>query len=342
MLHEDGATAANSLGQLFSQKLNKRITPIDTCINRENPNRKLSSSRALVAGFDPRGTFGGVIPHGFTHGYWTMNQSPIAVPEDGAGADKDYIARILMEFDLDDAGITTGDKIESAQLTLHFYRSKSIQGGSEFMFDFHRFHPGLTGNTGDIGGGNGDDKFKETATWWEYEFSGGATYDSTKVWGQVQGTGATGSFAVSSGSTHGANRWEFQGLGATGSTAEHISAALPHGPTGWTDFSGGPAGFDQDAFSDSLYGLGFTASSTTVKAGKKLVVDFKGAVQDALNYYNNKLRVMIKLRNDEAFDGTTNRAYVTFYSSEAEGGLSTINVLRDAKYSPALHITYLR
>ena len=342
MLHEDGVTASNVLGQLYTAKIHKRIIPKhDVCINRENPNRKLPNSRALVTGFDPGARFGGVINHGFTHGYWTMNAGG-PDPFDGAGAKKDYVSRILLEFDLDDAGITNGDFIEDARLTLTYYRSKSIQGGKEFVFDFHRFHPGLTGNTGDDFGRN-DNKFTENATWWEYDHSASATMDTGQTWGQLlyNGvSGATGTFALTDGASHGASRWEFQGLGATGSTAEHL--AVGHGATGWVDYSGGPVGSDQDTYADTVYELGFTASSTNVQAGKQLVVDVRTPVNDALSYYNNKVRIMIKLRNDEAFDGTTDRAYLTFYSSEAEGGLTTVNVLRDAKYSPALHITYLR
>jgi len=346
MLHEDGGvTASGAQGDLFAAKIYKRIVPTqDVCINRENPNRKVPNNKALVAGFDPRGTFAGIVPHGFTHGYWTLNTNPHIHPEDGAGntLEGDYVARTLIEFDLDDAGITNGDYIEDATLVLYFYRSKSIQGGSEFMFDIHRFHPGLTGNTGDIGGRN-DDKFKETATWWEYDFSGGATYDSTKVWRELA-TGATGTFAATDGATHGSNRWEEQGLGISGSTAEHL--AVGHGATGWKDFSGGPVGSDQDAFADNIYSLGFTANSTTVKAGTRLEVDIRTAVNDALSYYNNKLRLMIKLRDDDMMDGTTNRAYVSFYSSEAEkytiGSPSTVSALVDSRYSPSLHVTYLR
>ena len=358
MLHEGATSGIDAIGFQHSKKIYKRIIPRkDTCVNRENPNRKLPSSRALVCGFDPRGVFGGVINHGFTHGYWTLNTAPFATPEDGAGNQKgrpmssnpggDYVARILLEFDLDDAGITAGDKIEDARLVLTYYRSKSIQGGKEFTFDFHRFHPGLTGNTGDING-RSDNKFTENATWWEYNFSNGVTYDAARHWGQIQGIGATGSFAVSSGATHGANRWEFQGLGATGSTAEHLNtfttgAGLQyHGVTGWKDFSGGPAGSDQDAYADSIYIPGFVAKSTNVKAGKTLTIDLRNAVTDALSYYNNKVRIMIKLRNDEAFDGTSDRAYLTFFSSESESGLPQVSAIRSAKYSPALHITYLR
>lgn len=481
MLHEDGATAADASGQLHSAKIYKRIVPKkDLCINRENPNRKLPRSRALVAGFDPRGTFGGVIPHGFTHGYWTMNRSPDQQPaEDGAGNtySGDYVSRILLEFDLDDAGLTAGDKVEDATLSLYFYRSKSIQGGSEFTFDFHRFHPGLTANRGgsasasasitcDIipgtdvygdtltitdatgralvftagapndnstrtfktgatsqknvlinlynrivatthgftgtngitgAGANGDtdylvdhgsdvwelrlvnygpasvgpsgnvsivtsdpklltgatgtitgfsggslggnsETFTENATWWEHDFSGGATYDSTKTWTALA-SGATGNFSAT-GVSQGTRRWEEQGLGISGSTAEHTVSDV----TLYKDFSGGPAGSDQDQFADNIYSLGFTANSTTVKANKRLELDVQTAVVDALENYDNKLRIMIKLRDDDMMDGTSDRAYVTFYSSEAEGTLSAVDfrATNDAKFSPSLQVTYLR
>ena len=357
MLHSDGATASAAFGQPHTTKHYKRIVPRkDACINRENPNRKMPKHKSLVAGFDPSGTFGGVVPHGFTHGYWTLNQPSPVQPADNAGADSDYIARTLIEFDLDDAGITNGDSIEDATLVLHFYRSKSVDASAGVvLFDIHRFHPGLTGNTGDIGG-RSDNKFTENATWWEYDYTGSATMDAAKTWNELvyNGvTGATGNFedtvnvaggAAGITSEHGTYRWEVQGLGATGSTAEHL--AVGHGPTGWTDYSGGPVGSDQDAYADNIYDLGFTANAHSVIAGTKLEVNMKSAVQDALSNYNNKVRLMIKLRNDEAYDGTAYKAYVAFYSGESEayvlGGTSKVSALVDAKYTPALHITYLR
>jgi hypothetical protein len=349
-IHEDGlGITQGPEGNLYVRKTYKRITPDHDCsINRENPNRKMPSARALVVGYDGAGNFANTIPHGATHGYWTLaNILPQFCPFDGAGASGNYIARSLFEFDLDDAGITAADNIESAKLTLHYYKSKSIKENGDYAFDLHRFHPGLTGNTGGDGHAH-DNKFTSNATWWEYDYTNTATGCSP---GYVCGvSGCTGTFLGTSGGTHGTYRWEYQGLGATGSTAEHTNTGIG-GATGWLDYSGGPVGSNQDEYSDNLY-TGFTASRIgqyAVIAGAKLELDITDAVTDAKDNYNNKLRFMIKLRNDHAFEaGATteqNRLWIAFHSSEAEtdigrGGISDVSSVSAAKYSPSLHITY--
>ena len=139
-------------------------------------------------------------------------------------------------------------------------------------------------------------------------------------------------------------------MGATGSTAEHTNTGIG-GATGWLDYSGGPVGSNQDEFADNLY-TGFTASKNgqyAVKAGGKLSLDITEAVTDAMDNYNNKLRFMIKLRNDHTFEaGATtekNRLWIAFHSSEAEadigpGGISDVSTVSLPKYAPSLHITY--
>ena len=349
-LHEDavGITQGPE-GDIYSSKVHKRITPKHDCsINRENPNRKMPSNPALVVGYDGSGNFDRVVPHGATHGYWTLaNVIPMFCPFDGAGASGNYIARSLLEFDLDDAGITAGDLIESATLRLTYYKSKTIRQDSEFAFDLHRVHPGLTGNTGGDAH-NYDSKFTSNATWWEYDFTDTATGCSP---GFVCGvTSGIGTFLVTQGGTHGTKRWEYQGLGYTGSTAEHSNTGIG-GATGWVDYSGGPVGSDQDSYSDNLY-TGFTASKSgnhAVRANKVLDFDVTEALTDAQTYYNNKLRFMIKLRDDHTFEaGATtekNRIFVSFHSSEAENGIgpsgiSDVSVIQMPKYAPSIHVTY--
>ena len=503
-LHEDavGITQGPE-GDIYSSKVHKRITPKHDCsINRENPNRKMPSNPALVVGYDGSGNFDRVVPHGATHGYWTLaNVIPMFCPFDGAGASGNYIARSLLEFDLDDAGITAGDLIESATLRLTYYKSKTIRQDSEFAFDLHRVHPGLTGNTGgnasatavdaidtsgyttsnadasftiaiptsagglggtavtilldedkddgtqataaantitigtfdasenddmvadfiinaingvaagrfiyasegngqsghdlgitakqgssqtkitltmDLGGESGNisdalasasgvniidvtdftggsiyghahsDKMTSNATWWEYDFTNTATGCSP---GFVCGvTSGIGTFLVTQGGTHGTKRWEYQGLGYTGSTAEHSNTGIG-GATGWVDYSGGPVGSDQDSYSDNLY-TGFTASKSgnhSVRANKVLDFDVTEALTDAQTYYNNKLRFMIKLRDDHTFEaGATtekNRIFVSFHSSEAENGIgplgiSDVSAIKMPTYAPSIHVTY--
>ena len=76
-LHEGASGEGNSGGVVHDNKVYKLIKPTkDCCINRENPNRIMSDSDALVVGFAPDGHFRGAIPHGFTHGYWTQNMFP--------------------------------------------------------------------------------------------------------------------------------------------------------------------------------------------------------------------------------------------------------------------------
>ena len=107
MLHSDGVTAGrDSGGHFHTARIYKRITPKkDLCINRENPHRKLPNSSALVVGFDGKGDFQNVIKDGLTHGYWTLSRS-LTTPEDHGGSAGDYVARTLIEFDLNDSGIT--------------------------------------------------------------------------------------------------------------------------------------------------------------------------------------------------------------------------------------------
>ena len=303
----------------------------------------MSDSDALVVGFAPDGHFRGAIPHGFTHGYWTQNMFPSGNPVDGAGHDEDYVARILMEFDLDNAGVVTADRLESAVLTLYYYMSHTVSGGTGALtFDVHRMHPGTTH-------GVTNSPFTENATWWEFDHTGGATYDGDLAWSALPYngfSGATGNFNYTNkhghGISFGENAWDAQGLGMTGGTAEH-SADPEHALGQWYDYSGGPAGSNQNAYADNLYNYNFTASKSSIVAGDKLELDIIDAVQDAMDNYDNKLRIMIKLREDTGYDGSKHEAFIAFHSSEAEGYrldiLSPVETGK-AKYTPSIHLVY--
>ena len=322
MLHEGGLSGPSE-GRLSSRIVSGK----DCSINRENPNRKLPSSSALVVGFDGRGHFSNIIPNGLTHGYWTLSQPNTQTPDDGAGHHRDYISRSILEFDLNNTGITSSDDIDSAYLYLYYYMSHTIQADSNsYIFDIHRIHPGGITNTA-------QNLLTENATWWEYDFSGTAT-------GATEGSdGSTGTFNLTEGGTHGINMWEYQGLGISGSTAEHIGDGFG-GPTGWVDFSGGVFGSNQDEYSDEIYNVGHSVTRYDIRAGKQIQIDVTEAARDALENYNNKLRLMIKLRDDHTYDNTNNRIFLSFYSSESEYYPDKINNTEMSEYSPVLHITY--
>ena len=61
-----------------------------------------------------------------------------------------------------------------------------------------------------------------------------------------------------------------------------------------------------------------------------------------MNNYSNRLRLMIKLRNDEAYTvADAKSAFISIHSSEAEKG-AVISASKDNRYSPAIHITYFK
>jgi len=494
MLHEGLTAGRDAGGHLHTQRIQKKITPTkDCCVNRENPHRKLPTSSALVVGFDAKGNFQGTIPHGFTHGYWTTTLRPYGDAEDHAGSSGSagYVARTLMEFDLDETGITSSDTLVSAVFSFFVYKSDTIPDGNKYLFDFHRVHPGLTANTigrtsatavdaidttgyttsdadasftisiptsaGGLGGtavtilldedkddinqataaantitigtfdasenddqvadfiinaingvaagrfvyassGNGQaghnlgitakqgssgtkitltvdnagtsgnissalsstespgtdivdeanftggarlpDNFNENATWYEYNHSG--TGLSGPGHGEGGPTGSRG-FLATDGTTHGNNRWEYQGLGWTGATAEHTGDDVG-GATQWNDYSGGVSGSNQiEILTDNIYSYGFTADKTNIKAGNKLDVDFLAAVKDAIANYDNKLRFMIKLRNDHEYDYSTTIAFMAIQGSEQGLADSVDHTQKGApEYSPSLRVEYLR
>jgi hypothetical protein len=319
-----GSSGGSTFGIPFGRKTYKRIIPDkDCCINRENPNRMLSASTALVTGFDPYGTFQGVIPSGATHGYWSF-------PWAGQ-LGSDYIARTLLEFNLDDAGITNGDSLETCILELTYYSSNTISSDAGYTLDFYRFHQGNTFSGGSGGPIAGAKLFTENATWWEYDYTGTA----------ITGTTSNAAFTATLGVSHGTTgtRWEYQGLGVTGTTAEHIGV-VDGGITGWVDFSGGVGGSNINSGSDNIYSYGLNVTRDTVVAGKKVILDITPAAKDAVANYNNKLRIMIKLRDDHSYDGTSEKVFVSFYSTEGEPDILNVSPSNETQYSPSIHLTY--
>ena len=338
MLHESGATAGSTYGIPHSGNIYKRIYPdVDVCINRENPHRKLPDSTALVVGYDAAGRFQNTIPAGVTHGYWTMQAGNGGVPEDHGGSGGNYLARILFRFDLDKTGIVASDKVIDAQFKFRWYKSNTIRGSGEYLFDFHRIHPGLTSSRGSTN----PTLITENATWYEYDHSG--TGRSGPGQGEGGPTGSRG-FGLTDGFTHGSSRWEAQGLGFTGGTAEHTLDNA--GATQWTDYSGGVTGANQivTPLTDNLYTIGFTAARNgeyAVRAGDEVKLDFTKAVEDAVQYYGNKLQFMIKLRDDHTYVDGQSRVYVAIVSSEADPDKDP-EAGEEPQYAPSLHVTYSR
>ena len=175
----------------------------------------------------------------------------------------------------------------------------------------------------------------QNATWYEFDHSG------TGVSGAGEGVGQRG-FEGTTGPTHGVNRWDNQGMGFTGSTAEHRGDNF--GGTGqWLDYSDGPAGSNQDTtYSTPLYAE-FEASRATAIAGGVVKIDFYNAVEDARANYNNYLRFMIKIRDDQDSEGGPLRyQFISMHSSEADPDKNLTNAGEEPDYAPSIHITYSR
>ena len=338
MLHES-EVAGTTFGLPHQGNIYTRITPtVDVSICNQNPHRKLPNSNALVSGFDNAGNFQGVIPEGSTHGYWTTSDiADTLIPEDHAGSSTErYVSRIIFVFDLNQSGITAGDKLIDAQFRFIYYKSNTIKGSGSHNWDFHRIHPGTT-NSGISGAmlnvyGN---QLTQNATWYEFDHSG------TGVSGAGEGVGQRG-FESTTSITHGVNRWDNQGMGFTGSTAEHRGDNF--GGTGqWLDYSDGVTGSNQEVlYSTPLYAE-FEASRATAIAGDAVKIDFYNAVEDARANYNNYLRFMIKIRDDQDMSGGPLRyQFISIHSSEADPDKNLTNAGEEPDYSPSIHITYTR
>ena len=192
ILHESGERGV-SLGATGSSFLvnRKLLADKDTCINRENPLRNVGKRFNLVVGYDHRGTFDRAIPAGNTHGYWTLANNngfgdidgATAVDGGGFGITSSYLARTLLQFDLNEAGITRGDSIVKCFLDLEIKKSGTAPT-SGITLDFHRFHAGVpvagatTGSTSEgqhtVGATGVGDKhnWDDSATWYEWKYSG--------------------------------------------------------------------------------------------------------------------------------------------------------------------------
>lgn len=337
-----GATGPH--GQPFARKVYSKLIPSkDVSISRENPHRKLPSPNVLVVGFDAEGTFDFVVPEGNTHGYWTLSKqihssTGLSGPEDHGGSGGDYVARTLLEYDLEVAGITAGDEIEQAQLALTIFKSKTTD--AKYTFDLYRLHAGTTWGSFEA---YSNTALSENATWYEYNHSG--TGLSGTAMGEGGGPTGSRSFGPTDGNTHGNNRWDSQGCGITGSTAEHL--AVTAGETAalaWLDKSGGSTTANHLATvhssrNDILYNYTLALAPAEVIAGNEIIMDITGAVKDALNNYANKLRILIQLRNDDLYNGTNNRGFISFYSSNFAKGNASLSQSKGTP-APTLSITW--
>ena len=344
MLHESGEVAGTTFGLPHSGNVYKRILPtVDVSICNQNPHRKLPNSNALVVGKDNVGRFGGVIPQGSTHGYWTTsNIADNLVPEDFAGSTTEpYVARTIFVFDLNEAGITTGDKLIDAQFRFVIYKSNTINASGDYHFDFHRVHPGRTGS-GISGANLGvlSNKLTDNATWYEFDHSGTGLSGPEEGPGNYRTVrGFTPTVALDAGATQGANRWDSMGMRQTGSTADHFGDAFG-GTAQWLDFSGGVSADDVNGLV-SIYPE-VTFSNTDMLAGNDFKIDISEAVEDARANYNNYLRFMIKFRqDDEPVSGTYGRRYITMHSTESDAEKEG-DPSEEPGYAPSIHITYDR
>jgi hypothetical protein len=307
----------------------------DTCINRENPQRKVGGRTKLVCGYDTLGQFDNAIPHGNTHGYWTLPRPRVigtvpthlawnqyAKPKDGAGTGGNYIARILLHFKIGHTeGPTLGDRIEAASLLLWCAKQKNSESNVEY--NIHRLHsPAEHAYHGQTFG------FTENATWYEHDFSDGITH--TGDWNANLG-GLTGEPPPGTSGP----RWHFEGLGVTGFTA---GAAIHSGDyTGvtsqWSDFSGSTGNVGYGGHYQTLAGgisAGITAFGPLVydpsghsEDGGFLIKldDITPHVADAIENYNGHLQLLIKLKDDHIYEtdgyGNNKREYIVLNSNSA-------------------------
>ena len=253
----------------------------DTCINRENPNRNISSQENIVVGYDFDGTYDNLIKRGFTQGFWTL--PPILTPAidvDNAGARDSYLSRALLEFNLRPSGVTTSGVVHSAILSLTISSHKNLQNVDGITLDFHTFYcaSSFTGGSNTGGATLGDESLWDgNATWYEWKYTGACEFD-TGLGEGLSGAADPDTTSTNGGSVHQnfgglvgtdigvappgndlalsvgftGNIWTMQGLGATGGMGQRYQTSS--GPTtvansgSFLDFSQGvSAGGHYDA-----------------------------------------------------------------------------------------------
>jgi hypothetical protein len=312
------------------------IATADTCINRENPNRDISSQENIVVGYDFDGTFDNLIKRGFTQGYWTL--PPFLTPAnlvDNAGARNAYLSRGLLEFDIKDSDAFTGG-INHAFLSLTFSSHKPLANVAGITLDFHSFYcaSSFTGgsNTGGATCGNVA-LWDGSATWYEWKYTGACEMTSGL------GDGLSGGDDPDTSSPHGGsarqnfggnvladigvappgnaiagftgNIWSHQGLGATGgmgqvyNTSSGPSTVLKSGD--FLDYSQGVSAsghYDAPLMNAAATSTNFELypsvylTNREISSNKKLIIDITPAAKIAVLHNQGVLRIMVNVRHD--------------------------------------------
>ena len=309
------------------------LTTADTCINRENPNRDVSSQENIVVGYDFDGTYDNLIKRGFTQGYWTL--PPFLTPAnlvDDAGARNAYLSRALLEFDIKDSAAFASGQINHAFLSLTFSSHKSLARVDGITLDFHTFYcaSSFTGgsNTGGATCGN-ITLWDGTATWYEWKYTGACEFDTGVGEGlsgpddpDSNGAGAQDFAGVIDDNIGVAppgnaiagftgNIWSHQGLGASGGLGQVVlqagSDGSPSASGKFLDFSQGD--LDSGHYDTDLKTTGLVAdnfgiypsvhlTNREISSNKKLILDVTNAVKFAVRQNKGVMRIMINVRHD--------------------------------------------
>jgi len=308
------------------------IATADTCINRENPNRDISSQENIVVGYDFDGTYDNLIKRGFTQGYWTL--PPFLTPAnlvDDAGARNAYLSRALFEFDIKDSDAFDGG-INHAFLSLTFSSHKPLARVEGITLDFHSFYcaSSFTGgaNTGGATCGN-ITLWDGSATWYEWKYTGACEFDTGVGDGlsgdddpDTNGAGAQDFAGVIDDNIGVAppgnaiagftgNIWSHQGLGASGGLGQVVLQAGTDGSViasgKFLDFSQGD--LDSGHYDTGLKTTGLVAdnfgiypsvylTNREITSNKKLILDVTEAVKFAVRQNKGVMRIMVNVRHD--------------------------------------------
>ena len=313
------------------------LTTADTCINRENPNRDVSSQENIVVGYDFDGTYDNLIKRGFTQGYWTL--PPFLTPAnlvDDAGARNAYLSRALLEFDIKDSAAFTSGQINHAFLSLTIASHKNLARVDGITLDFHTFYcaSSFTGGSNTGGATLGDETLWDgTATWYEWKYTGACEFDTgvgeglsgaddpdSKTFGffnQIFGGQVGNDIGVAPpgndvvGFT--GNIWSHQGLGATGGMGQVYQSTT--GTVGGSGIlSGAFLDFSQGASAGGHYAAAITNNAAIrpnfdlypqvhltnkdITSNSRLTIDITKAVRMAILHSQGMLRIMMHVEND--------------------------------------------
>lgn len=317
------------------------VATYDTCINRENPNRDISSQENLVVGYDFDGTYDNLIKKGYTQGFWTM--PPLLTPADDiddAGSTGSYLSRALLEFDLKDSDVYSAGTINHAFLSLTFSSHKNLARVDGITLDFHTFYcaSSFTGGSNTGGATLGDKTLWDgTATWYEWKYTGACEFDTgvgdgisggddpdTKTYGFFNQN-----FAGQVGNDIGVappgndivgftgNIWSHQGLGATGGVGQlYQSTSGTVGGSGilsgaFLDFSQGVSAsghYDATLTNNSAIRPNFELypqvylTNKEITSNTQLIVDVVDAVRMAIAHSQGMLRIMVHVESDYKYN----------------------------------------